>query len=284
MRVIVTEEKICLRDYLLEHVKLSRQTLKKIKFSGGAIYVNDVLEHVRKEVVRGDIIDLVLPKETRSKTLTPVYVPLDIVYEDDFLMIVNKPAHLAVVPTIGNHEVTLAHGLIHYYDHLQLPYTVHIVTRLDKNTSGLMLIAKHQLAHGLFKEVEINREYLALVEGTLTKKCGEIIEPIARAQDSIIKRCVSISGKYAKTCYRVLKTFHHMSYVKIKLETGRTHQIRVHFSHIGHPLVGDTLYGAKRNRCDRHALHCHALKFVHPYTKALIELTLPWPNDLPVIQ
>lgn len=283
IRFTVKKSGFNVRDYLLLEVNISRQTLKKIKYNGGMIYVNNKPAYVMTPVEKGDHIDLLLPKEVRSESLYPIDISLDIIYEDDFILVLNKPGNLPVIPKIGNDEPSLAHGLIHYYDQFQLPYTVHIVTRLDKNTSGLVLIAKHQLAHGYFRDMPIQRRYLALVEGQMDKTKDVIRLPIKRKPDSIIERCVDPTGKYAETAYELIQTINNMSLVHIQLKTGRTHQIRVHFSHLHHPLLGDTLYGGSDDVVQRQALHCYHLAFKHPYTEEHLSFYAPWPDDLPKI-
>jgi 23S rRNA pseudouridine1911/1915/1917 synthase len=262
---------------------LSRQTLKKIKFAGGAIYLNNEPVNVRAPVKKGDTIDCLLPKEPRSPSLYPVEMPLEIIHEDDFILVINKPAGLPVMPKMEHDKPSLAHGLIHYYDQTALPYTVHIVTRLDQDTSGLVLVAKHQLAHGYFRDMKVKRRYLALVEGTLKQKAGSITLPIARKEGSIIERCVDRNGKYAETHYQVIEETNTGSLLNIELKTGRTHQIRVHFSHLKHPLLGDTLYGGTKDKATRQALHCYHLAFTHPYTNEALSFIAPWPEDLPAI-
>ncbi|MGM0523579.1 MAG: RluA family pseudouridine synthase [Bacillota bacterium] len=284
IRFVVEKDGLNVRDYLLSEVNLSRQTLKKIKFSGGAIYLNNEPVNVRATVKKGDTIDCLLPKEERSPSLYSVEIPLDILYEDDFIIVLNKPAGLPVMPKMGHDKPSLAHGLIHYYDQTKLPYTVHIVTRLDQDTSGLVLVAKHQLAHGYFREMKVKRRYLALVEGKLKETSGIITLPIARKPGSIIERCVAENGKYAETHYRVIEEADGWSLLNIELKTGRTHQIRVHFSHHNHPLVGDTLYGGTKDKANRQALHCYHLAFTHPYTNETLSFLASWPDDLPKIQ
>lgn len=284
IRFQVETDGLNVRDYLLSEVNMSRQTLKKIKFAGGAIYVNNKPVNVRAPVKKGDTIDCLLPKEARSPSLYPVEMPLDIIYEDDFIIVLNKPAGLPVMPKMSHDKPTLAHGLIHYYDQTKLPYTVHIVTRLDQDTSGLVLVAKHQLAHGYFREMKVKRRYLALVEGNLNETSGIITLPIARKPGSIIERCVADNGTYAETHYRVIEEIDEWSLLNIELKTGRTHQIRVHFSHLHHPLIGDTLYGGTKAIANRQALHCYHLAFTHPYTNEALSFVASWPDDLPKIQ
>ncbi len=283
IRFVVEKDGLNVRDYLLSEVNLSRQTLKKIKFSGGAIYLNNEPVNVRAPVKKGDTIDCLLPKEPRSPSLYPVDMPLDIIYEDDFVLIINKPAGLPVMPKMGHDKPSLAHGLIHYYDQTKLPYTVHIVTRLDQDTSGLVLVAKHQLAHGYFRDMKVKRRYAALVEGALKQKAGIVTLPIDRRVGSIIERCVDDAGKFAETHYRVVEETETMSLLNIELKTGRTHQIRVHFSHLRHPLLGDTLYGGTKGQVKRQALHCYHVAFTHPYTNETLSFDAPWPEDLPAI-
>jgi len=171
-----------------------------------------------------------------------------------------------------------------YYESNKIPYTVHVVTRLDRDTSGLLLVAKHRYSHSLLAKAQklgkIKRTYKAIVEGNLEKVQGTIDLPIGRKQGSIIEREVNESGKRAITKYKTIKKFSSHSFIEVELETGRTHQIRVHFSHIGHPLVGDDLYGGNRMNIDRQALHCYKLRFEHPFTKETIELESKLPADM----
>ncbi|GEM01565.1 putative RNA pseudouridine synthase YjbO [Halolactibacillus halophilus] len=284
IRFHVQTDGLNVRDYLLTKANLSRQTLKKIKFAGGAIYLNNTPVNVRAPVKKGDTIDCLLPKEVRSPNLYPVEMPLKIIYEDDFILVVNKPAGLPVMPKMGHDTASLAHGLIHYYNQINLPYTVHIVTRLDQDTSGLVLVAKHQLAHGYFRDMKVKRRYLAVVEGKLKETSGIITLPIARKPGSIIERSVDYDGKHAETHYCVVEEADAWSLLNIELKTGRTHQIRVHFSHLQHPLIGDTLYGGTKDIANRQALHCYHLAFTQPYTNEVLSFIAPWPDDLPAIQ
>nr|WP_239585242.1 RluA family pseudouridine synthase [Amphibacillus cookii] len=269
-----------LREFLREHVGLSRHMIKVLKYDGGKILLNGQIVNVRERLRAGDQIELDFPKEERGPRLIPEPIHLDIVYEDDFLIVINKPAKMATIPSAHHRSKTVANGLIAHYDHLGLDYTVHVVTRLDRDTSGLMLIAKQRFCHSFFHQQKIERRYQAVIEGKPEKTDGVINAPIARKPDSIIERIVSEDGKPAVTHYQVLRSVKWGSIVDVKLETGRTHQIRVHFAHIGHPLVGDELYGGSTTLVDRQALHCVYLSFIHPITKTRIQLESDWPADL----
>lgn len=270
-----------LRDFLRNKIGLSRGMVKVLKFDGGQILVNQELVTVRKVLTQGDQVKLIFPAEVRSPSLTPVPMSLDIVYEDDFLIILNKPANMTVIPSMSDQAPAIANGLISYYDQHQLDYTVHIVTRLDRDTTGLMLIAKQDYCHSLFHRKPIERHYQALVQGILTDQAGTIDAPIGRKPGSIIERMVTEDGKRAVTHYQVADQIGTNSLVDIQLETGRTHQIRVHFAHLGHPLIGDNLYGGPNdNGFDRQALHCTYLAFKHPITNQHLEFRSAWPDDL----
>lgn len=216
-------------------------------------------------------------------TIIPTQLPLTICYEDEYMLILDKPAGMLVHPTTSEHVTTLANAVMHYFHTQQLPYNFHPVHRLDRNTSGLVLIAKlphiqHLLSYNDVKS--INRQYLALATGTLKPAEGIIDAPIARHPDSIIQRIVHDSGQHATTCYKVLKNLNNASLIELTLLTGRTHQIRVHLSHIGHPLLGDDLYGGSRELIQRQALHAARLSFPHPVSGNIIDVCSPLPTDL----
>lgn len=258
---------------LLKGHDISKGLLAKIKHRGGQILVNGREETAIYLLNVGDQVTIEIPDEVGYAKLVPVAHPLDIVHEDDHFLIINKPAGVASIPS-SIHSNTMANFVKHYY--VSQGYAnqqIHIVTRLDKDTSGLMLFAKHGYAHArLDKQLQaktIQKRYYALVAGPGQLAVeGEIIAPIARAEDSIITRRVHASGKYAHTSYKVLEQFGQVRLVDIQLHTGRTHQIRVHFAHLGFPLLGDDLYGGDLSYgLERQALHCHSLSFENPYTK-----------------
>lgn len=273
-----------IRDYLRSIHSFSRSMITAIKFDGGAIYVNGKEKRVRYELIAGDVLMIQFPPEIKGNYMYPEDLPLEIVYEDDDLIIINKEAGMAVTPSPIHQTGTVANGLLAYYELNHIPYTVHVVTRLDRDTTGLMLIAKHRYSHSLLAtsqmEQKIERHYHAIVEGKLITKKGLIQTPIGRKENSIIERTVTADGRAALTYYEVIEEKQGNSLVKIELGTGRTHQIRVHFSHLGHPLVGDQLYGGSSEMMNRHALHCSGISFEHPLTKKLISMHSSIPRDM----
>lgn len=273
-----------LREYLLERRKISKRALTSIKYKGGKILVNGEEKTVRYILQQGDRIEIIFPPEKRSGWMTPVDIPLSIIYEDEHVLVINKPPKLATIPSRHHPTQTLANGIIHYYDQKGLPYTVHVVTRLDRDTSGLVLIAKQRYSHSILfqdqQEKKIKRSYIAIVEGTLKEKKGVINYPIARASDSILKRMVSEIGQQAITHYQVREETSVASLVDLYLETGRTHQIRVHCEYIGHPLFGDSLYNGNMDFNDRQALHCQSLTFQHPTTREEMHFEIALPDDM----
>lgn len=268
----IADRRTKVKTFLKGH-DVSKALLAKVKFKGGNIWVNGVEQNAIYLLNIGDKVTIEIPNETSHETLAPIKHDLNIVYEDDNFLILNKPHGYASIPS-ALHSNTIANFVKNYYLEKDYPNKqVHIVTRLDKDTSGLMLFAKHGYAHArLDKQLQkkiIEKRYYALVSGKgILPDEGDIIAPIARPEDSIITRCVHPSGKYAHTSYKVIERFGDISLVDIRLHTGRTHQIRVHFSHIGFPLLGDDLYGGRMDLgITRQALHCHYLKFINPYTE-----------------
>lgn len=268
---------------------ISRKLLAKIKFQGGKILVNNEEKNVRYLLCDGDRVELVIPDEKGNDLVTPDATPLDILYEDEFLLIVNKPVGVASVPVSAHLEGTMVnrvknHLLINHNPDLK----VHTVTRLDRETSGAMMFAKNGYVHSLMdkklRERKIKKYYQLLVynHGDLLEKHGRICEPIARKKDSIIKRVVSSEGKFADTEYWIIDQKDEYAYLKVLLHTGRTHQIRVHMTYMDAPLLGDTLYNEYLSNkfMKRQALHCAKLEFNHPITNEKIEIEAGLPDDM----
>lgn len=282
----VTEEHngMLLRDFLTEEQQISRRLLTDLKFHGGQISINGQHVTVRYTIKIGDQITITFPKEVKSATMKPYPMSLQIVYEDDHVLVINKPVHLVTIPSRREPNVSLAQGILAYYERHHIPSTIHIVTRLDKDTSGLVLVAKHRYAHSLLSQQQIKkqikRDYIAIIEGTMNCQKGTITLPITRKASSIIERTVDKNGKEAITHFEVVAKSDKHTLVKINLETGRTHQIRVHFSAIGHPLAGDTLYGGHVDYIERQALHCSTVSFMHPFSKKEITLESDLPSDM----
>lgn len=280
-------EGMLLRDYLRDELHLSTRLIKKAKSPNGKLLINGVKKTVRYSLRVGDTLQIIFPPEEKSESLRPEYIPLHIMYEDEHVLIVNKPSGMATIPSQFYPSGTIANGILYYYEQRKLPYTIHIVTRLDKDTSGLVVVAKHQYCHSLLSTMqrknELIREYEAVVTGHLDRKIGTIAAPIGRKTDSIIERTVTPTGKNAVTHYEVVHETGCLTLLRIRLETGRTHQIRVHFAHIGHPLVGDHLYGKEKKDIEllhRQALHCSYIRFVHPFTNKTIEVHSSLPDDV----
>ena len=202
-----------------------------------------------------------------------------IAYEDDYLLIIDKPAGMLVHPTVNEWGCTLYDYVTEYYQRKGITANIHPVSRLDRHTSGLVIFAKEPIIQHWLSQQQMDKEYLAIVTGELPNDEGIIEAPIARKEGSIIERCVSENGKYAKTSYKLLAKRKDLSLLQVKLFTGRTHQIRVHMAYIGCPLFNDNLYGTPGPQ-GRHALHAFKLRFIHPVSDAPVEITRTLPEDL----
>lgn len=202
-----------------------------------------------------------------------------IAYEDDYLLIIDKPAGMLVHPTVNEWGTTLYDCVTEYYQRKGITANIHPVSRLDRHTSGLVIFAKEPIIQHWLSQQQMDKEYLAIVTGELPNDEGIIEAPIARKEGSIIERCVSENGKYAKTSYKLLAKRKDLSLLQVKLFTGRTHQIRVHMAYIGCPLFNDNLYGTPGPQ-SRHALHAFKLRFIHPVSDTPVEITRTLPEDL----
>ncbi|MGP4074078.1 RluA family pseudouridine synthase [Piscibacillus sp. B03] len=272
------DEHKLVRDYLLHDRAFSNRLLKELK-KDGCILVDGLPATVRHRLKKGNKLTIEFPFEQMNSNITPTEVTLNIVYEDECLLVLNKPRGLSVLPNM-NDQVTLANGIAHYYKARQINSTIHVVTRIDKWTSGIVLIAKNKYVHHLLANQNIHKEYRAIVEGKLAKTNGLIDKPISRNLPSIIERRVDPDGKRAITHFQVMKEMNNRSLLRVKLETGRTHQIRVHFAHIGHPIVGDDLYGANQLLIKGQALHARILSFHHPLSGRKFSFVASYPDEI----
>ncbi|MBQ7498869.1 MAG: RluA family pseudouridine synthase [Selenomonas sp.] len=264
---------------------ISNTLWKRIKHSGTFKVNGEIVNAARTMLKDGDTVSYQVEKPT---DIEPEALPLDIRYEDEYLLIVNKPPGQLVHPTTKEAHGTLAGAVLYHYKGNGEAHSYHPIHRLDRDTSGLVLIAKEPQVQYLLAARDgtklFHREYLAIVEGRPEPPEGLIDAPIARALPSIILRKVSPEGKEARTHYKTLSCFaregHELSLVELRLETGRTHQIRVHMSHLGHPLAGDDLYGGSLDLMQRQALHAYRLHFPHPVTKESIDIKAELPTDM----
>lgn len=278
---------VSIKEYV-KHLGISRKLLSKIKFQGGSIRVNGKVENVLYQLTCGDSLELVIPDERSCDSILEDPTPLDIVFEDEHLLVLNKPAGIASIPVQYHPNGTIVNRVKAYYrKNNYADQQVHVVTRLDRDTSGLMLIAKHGFAHAMLDQAlrrhEIVKMYQALVGGEQQNILlhGFLCGPIARSAGSIMQRQVDPKGQPAKTEYWLAEQYATYSLLNIRLHTGRTHQIRVHFADLGCPLLGDELYGGDlRSGIERQALHCKSLTFQHPFTKAELLFTAPVPRDM----
>ena len=267
-----------LKGFLFTEVGLSVTLLKKVKFSG--LFVNGEKATVRKTVKDGDLVEILFPTDEASE-IEAIEAPLDVVYEDFDMLAVSKPTAMPVHPSRGNSLVTLANAVMWYYRDRRFVFRA--VNRLDRDTSGIVLIAKtaeaaYRLSDAM-KRGEFIKEYVAIVDGCPTPKSGTVNAKIARECEGEMKRVVRADGKDAVTHYEVMKTDGERSLVRIRLETGRTHQIRVHMAHIGHPLTKDFLYGNGAPG-DTYRLHAEKLTLPHPTTGEIITLVSKAPFEL----
>jgi 23S rRNA pseudouridine1911/1915/1917 synthase len=267
--------------------ELSRAAIQKL-IKEGEVRVNGYTSKPSYRVEASDRIVLRVPPDTPPK-IEPEAVPLDIIYEDAYLAAINKPAGMVVHPAYGHRSGTLVNALLHHY-----PETVDvggleragIVHRLDKDTSGLLLIARDPDTHAAlqrqFKRRHVHKVYIALVEDHPSPREGIIDAPIGRDKRNRKRMAIVRSGRRARTAYRVVQTFREYSLVEVEPETGRTHQIRVHMAWLGCPVVGDRVYGYRRQQLlrERHFLHAQRLDFTHPVTEERISLTAPLPQEL----
>lgn len=286
----VNESQLLLRDAIRQY-GISKKALTSIKYDGGKITVNGAEKTVRHILAIGDTVKITFPPEKKSAGLIPQQIDFPILMEDDHLLILTKVAGISTIPSREHPTGTMANFIAGYMEKSGLSSTVHIVTRLDKDTSGIICVAKHRHAHHVLSEMQklgqISRTYEAIVHGHVKQEKFLIDAPIGRKNGSIIERMIDVEGKQAKTSVQVLTRFEHLgeklTHVRLHLHTGRTHQIRVHMMSIGHPLIGDDLYGGDLQLINRQALHARELKLIHPFTKESLHLVAPFPEDMKVL-
>lgn len=271
-----------IREYLKNKLNISSRFIKKAAIER-RIFVNGFTVKMNYILRPNDKIQLELHRE-ETQDIVPEKMDLSIVYEDEDVVVVNKPPGIVVHPTKRYQEGTLANGLLYYFKEKGENCIVRLVNRLDMDTSGLVLIAKNQFAHmALARDMKLEsfkKGYIAATMGNLEKNVGTIDLPVYRTGGDNINRVIDERGKKSITHYEVEESFHSGDLLKLELETGRTHQIRVHLSSIGHPIYGDTLYGGDNNLITRQALHAYKLSFPHPRTGKVIQLEIDIPKDI----
>lgn len=269
------------RDFL-KACNISERALKKLRYRG-KVLCNGVEVTWRKRVKADDVVILVYPEYERSSYITPESLDLDIIFEDKDLVIVNKEPGICVHPTLAHPSGTLANGLAHYWSSKGEEAGFHAINRLDQNTSGLVLIAKNSFSAQQFflqrQNKQMGRSYLALVHGCIHSQ-GLIDGPIKRCEGRTTKRGIFHDGQRAVTRYEVIANYAAATLLRITPETGRTHQIRVHMSDLGHPLVGDSLYGGKTDLINRHCLHADRIDFRHPRDNHPMSFEVHLPADM----
>ena len=274
-----------INSILQNELKISSRLLYKL-IKLNKIELNHKPCDTRKTGNLGDTITVNFYYEEDNSNIVPTKMDLNIIFEDDWLLVVNKPAGIAIHPSVLHYSDSLCNGIRFYFDKIGLKKKIRPVNRLDLNTSGLVVFAKCEYIQecliNQMKKNQFKKEYLAVCDGIFDEKSGTINLPIARKRNSIIERCISENGQTAITHYEVLKEFDNYSLVKCSLETGRTHQIRVHMSAISHPLLGDSLYGSISDLINRQALHCFNLQFIHPVYNNDLNFWGDLPNDFKI--
>ncbi len=269
--------------YELLHLRegISVTVIRRLKKLPGSALVNSVPAKMPDRVKPGDEVLIRLPTG-KCTAVANRGLFAKIAYEDEDVIVFNKPCDMPVHPSARHRDNTLANFFAAYCGQNGISCAFRPINRLDRNTTGLCAAAKSTFAAFSLSKT-LKKEYTAICAGVLENDCGTINAPIAREGESIIKREVRADGQAAVTHYTVVKRLAEATVVKLRLETGRTHQIRVHFAYIGHPLLGDELYGGDMRWIDRHALHCSKLRFVHPITKAVVEIESELPDDMKAV-
>ncbi len=268
-----------LRNFMRRECGFSASLWKRIKW-GGTVTINGVPVHNAKmTIAAGDVVRCTWSEET---DIVPIFLPLSVVYEDEALLIVDKPAGMMIHPTHKSPQDTLVNAVAGYFLEKEETAGIHPIYRLDRNTTGLVVVAKSaKIQYELSKSHDlITRHYIAFVSGHLEEAAGRIEAPIGRVDGSSVAWQVREDGKRAVTEYEVLSQEDGFDVVRLRLLTGRTHQIRVHMAHLGHPLLGDDFYGGKTDRIARQALHAADVSFIHPVTGERMAFSLPIPEDM----
>lgn len=283
---IIDEDSAGLRvEQFLRRKRYSGQNLSEIKRMPKSILVNGVHYYMRQELSKGDHLQVRICETQNSEKIPPTKLPLDIIYEDEDLLVLNKPAGMPIHPSLNNYTNSMANALAYYFQSQEKPFIFRCCNRLDRDTSGLTIVSKHLVSGSILSDMtkyrEVHREYLAIARGSVTPSEGTIQAPLGRKEGTIIERTVDWEhGEDAVTHYKVVKEANGHSLVSLRLETGRTHQIRIHMKYLGYPLIGDYLYNPDMEYMTRQALHSHHMEFTHPITGEHMSFTAPLPEDM----
>lgn len=272
-----------IKEVLKTKFEISDRLLLKLK-KNNLIFLNGSVANIKEPINSNDMVEISLDYDEDNTNIVPVKMALKIVFEDDWLLILNKPAGYPIHPSMLHFEDSISNGVKYYFDSIKLHKKIRPVNRLDKDTSGIVIFAKNEYAQECLvrqmKQNEFVKEYIAVCCGKFDSLVGTVNAPISRKDGSIIERCVNQNGDYAVTHYDVVQSNSNMSVVHLRLDTGRTHQIRVHMSYLGHSIVGDTLYGTASDLINRQALHSSSVTFYHPVTKQRLSFTAPLFDDM----
>ena len=263
----------------------SRGVIIHLKKTPEGIRKNGVWCYVSEPLEPGDLLTVILDEQESSQGILPVALPFPVIYEDADILVVNKPAGMPIHPSLNNYTNSIANALAYYFQSQGKPFIFRCCNRLDRDTSGLTIVSKHLVSGSILSDMtkyrEVHREYLAIARGSVTPSEGTIQAPLGRKEGTIIERTVDWEhGEDAVTHYKVVKEANGHSLVSLRLETGRTHQIRIHMKYLGYPLIGDYLYNPDMEYMTRQALHSHHMEFTHPITGEHMSFTAPLPEDM----
>lgn len=281
---IVKSSDESIKQILKNEFNMSDRFILKLK-NHKSIFINNVSVFINFKIHSGDVLKIIENfEEDSSNIVSNSDINLNILYEDNFLLIVDKPAVIPVHPSILHYEDSLSNGVKAYFEKINLNKKIRPVNRLDKDTSGIVIFAKNEyIQECLVKQMKshiFKKKYLAVLVGIIEDDFGTINVPIARKAESIIEREVRDDGDVAISHFKVLDRLSNMTVVEYTLETGRTHQLRVHSKYIGHPIIGDSLYGTESSLISRQALHAYEVSFVHPISKENLVITSDLPLDI----
>lgn len=284
LKYVIQKSDESIKQILKNKFNMSDRFILKLK-NQKAIFLNSVSVSINTKILENDVLEIIENfEEDSSNIVSNENINLNILFEDAFLLIVDKPAGIPVHPSILHYEDSLSNGVKYYFEKIELKKKIRPVNRLDKDTSGIVVFAKNEYIQECLvrqmKSGNFKKTYVAVLDGILEEDFGTINASISRKKDSIIEREISSDGEIAVSHFKVLNRTNNMTVVQYTLETGRTHQLRVHSKYIGHPIIGDSLYGKSSELISRQALHAAKVEFIHPISKENLIITSDCPNDI----